>query len=74
MDSISRFFKKIGMLLRRERFNSELEEEMSYHREEKERELREAGVDPAAAHHAAALEFGNATRLKEQLRSDGFSI
>ena len=55
MDSISRFFKKIGMLLRREKFNSELEEEMAFHREQKEKELREAGVAPAAAHRAAAL-------------------
>lgn len=66
MDSISRFFRKIGMLLRREKFDSELEEEMSYHREQKEKELREAGADPAMAHHAVALEFGNTTRLKEQ--------
>jgi predicted permease len=66
MDSVARFFKKLGMLLRREKFNSELEEEMSFHREQKERELRETGVDPEAAHRVAALEFGNATRLKEQ--------
>src|ERR1700733_14078626 len=66
MESIARFFKKVGMLLRRERFNSELEEEMSFHREQKERELREAGVASEAAHHAAAREFGNPTRLKEQ--------
>ena len=39
---------------------------MSFHREQKEKELREAGVAPEAAHHAAAREFGNATRLKEQ--------
>jgi hypothetical protein len=43
MDSIARFFKKIGMLLRREKFNSELEEEMWFHREQKERELCESG-------------------------------
>jgi macrolide transport system ATP-binding/permease protein len=66
MDAIARFFTKAGMLLRREKFNSELEEEMSFHREQKERELRESGVAPEAAHHAAALEFGNPTRLKEQ--------
>ncbi|MGD0446260.1 MAG: ABC transporter permease [Edaphobacter sp.] len=66
MDSITRFFNKIGMLLRRKRFNSELEEEMAFHREQKEKELREAGVAPGEAHHAAALEFGNTTRLKEQ--------
>jgi macrolide transport system ATP-binding/permease protein len=66
MDAIARFFTKAGMLLRREKFNSELEEEMSFHREQKEKELREAGVAPATAHHAVALEFGNPTRLKEQ--------
>ncbi|HTF45430.1 MAG TPA: ADOP family duplicated permease, partial [Terriglobales bacterium] len=66
MDSIARFFKKIRMLLRRERFNSELQEEMAFHRDQKEKELREAGVAPEAAHHAAAREFGNPTRLKEQ--------
>src|SRR5580692_700933 len=66
MDSITRFFKKLGMLLRRETFNSELEEEMSFYREQKEKELREAGVAPEAAHQAVALEFGNPTRLKEQ--------
>jgi macrolide transport system ATP-binding/permease protein len=66
MDSITRFFKKIGTLLRRGKFNSELEEEMSFHREQKEKELREAGITPKVAHHAAALEFGNTTRLKEQ--------
>ena len=66
MDSVARFFKKLGMLIRREKFDSELEEEMSFHREEKERELREEGMSPEAAHRAAMREFGNDTRLKEQ--------
>jgi macrolide transport system ATP-binding/permease protein len=66
MDSITRFFNKIEMLLRREKFNSELDEEMAFHREQKERELRESGVAPGEAHHAVAVEFGNTTRLKEQ--------
>jgi len=66
MESIARFFKKVGTLLRRERFNSELEEEMSFHRKQKEKELREAGVAPEVAHRAATREFGNPTRLKEQ--------
>ncbi len=50
MQTIGRFFKRLGMLLRRERFNSELDEEMSFHREQKEKELLEAGVAPKAAH------------------------
>src|SRR5258708_3986449 len=66
MDAIARFFTRAGMMIRREKFNSELEEEMSFHREQKEQELRAAGVAPEAAHHTAAREFGNPTRLKEQ--------
>src|SRR3981189_975915 len=66
MDAIARFFTKAGMLIRREEFNSELEEEMSFHREQKEKELREAGVAPEATYQTAAREFGNSTRLKEQ--------
>src|ERR1700680_3585734 len=66
MDTIARFFIKTGMMIRREKFNSELEEEMSFHREQKERDLRDSGVAPDEARHAAALEFGNSTRLKEQ--------
>jgi macrolide transport system ATP-binding/permease protein len=66
MDSITRFFKKVGMLIGREKFNSELEEEMAFHREQKEKELRDAGVAPETAHQAVAREFGNPTRLKEQ--------
>jgi macrolide transport system ATP-binding/permease protein len=66
MDSIARFFRKIGLLLRRDRFNNELDEEMSFHRYQKEKELHEAGIDPKQAHHTAAREFGNPTRLREQ--------
>lgn len=73
MDSIARFFKKLEMLLRRERFNSELEEEMTFHREQKERELRDTGMAPGAVHHAAMREFGNGTRLKEQRFTDSVS-
>jgi predicted permease len=66
MDPIARFFKKLGTLLRRERFTSELEEEMAFHRDQKEQELRASGLAPDTAHHIAAREFGNSTRLKEK--------
>src|SRR5580704_2455410 len=39
---------------------------MAFHREQKEREMRESGVGAEAAHRAATREFGNATRLKER--------
>ena len=66
MNPLARFFKKLGTLLRRERFNNELEEEMSFHRQQKEEELRAAGVAPDTAHRTAMREFGNTTRLKER--------
>jgi macrolide transport system ATP-binding/permease protein len=66
MDSIARLIKKLGLLVRREKFNSDLEEEMAFHREQKEAELLKSGVAPKAAHHVAMREFGNPTRLKEE--------
>ncbi|MCU1323943.1 MAG: Macrolide-specific ABC-type efflux carrier [Acidobacteriaceae bacterium] len=66
MDSITRFFKKLALLVRREKFHSELEEEMRFHREQKEKDLRDEGMAPEAAHRAAMRQFGNGTRLKEQ--------
>ncbi len=68
MDSILRFFRKLGFLLRREKFNSELEEEMAFHREQREKELQSDGITPDAAQHAARRQFGNETRLREQSR------
>ena len=68
MDSILWFFRKLGFLLRREKFNSELEEEMAWHREQQERDLEADGVTPDAAQHAAKRQFGNETRLREQSR------
>ena len=65
MDAIARFFKKLSMLVHREKFARELDEEMAFHREQAERELTEDGVDTEAAHYAAVKQFGNASRLKE---------
>ena len=44
MDSIFRFFRKLGILLRREQFSSGLEEEMAFHHEQREKELRAEGM------------------------------
>ncbi len=73
MDAIARFFNKLSALVHREKFASELDEEMAFHREEAEKELAEDGVGPEAAHYAAMRKFGNATRLKEDsLEAVGF--
>ncbi len=66
MNPVTRFAKKLSMLLARRRFGSELEEEMAFHREQAERELIDGGMTAGAAHYAAMRQFGNATRLKEK--------
>jgi macrolide transport system ATP-binding/permease protein len=66
MDALGRFFRKLGILFRRERFGTELEEEIAFHREQMERELIDGGMKPEEARFAAMRRFGNATRLKEQ--------
>ena len=66
MDSLTRLFNKLAMLFRRKTFVTELDEEMAFHRDQKESEIRAEGMAPEAAHRAAIREFGNATRLKEQ--------
>jgi macrolide transport system ATP-binding/permease protein len=60
------WWTKIGNLLRRRRYSGELDEEMDFHREQLERELREQGVAPEAAHYAAMRQFGNAAQMKER--------
>ena len=66
MGVLGRFFRKLGILFRRERFDRELVEEMAFHREQKEQELIEGGLDAGHARFAAMRQFGNETRLKEQ--------
>jgi putative ABC transport system permease protein len=66
MNAFVRFLKRMELLLLRKRFSRELEEEMTFHREQVENELRSDGMEPEAAQHAARRQFGNQTRLNEQ--------
>jgi predicted permease len=58
--------KRIELLFRRKRFAADLDEEMHFHREQAERDLIANGMPPREARMAAAREFGNATRIREQ--------
>ena len=60
------FLKKLRMLVGRKGFESELDEEMAFHREQAERALIANGMTQQQARLAAGRKFGNATRLKEQ--------
>src|SRR5580692_6310858 len=66
MKTMGRFLRKLSLFGRRGRFNSELDEEMAFHRAQMETELVEGGMPRNEARYAARRRFGNATRLKEQ--------
>ncbi|MGA9673175.1 MAG: ABC transporter permease, partial [Terracidiphilus sp.] len=66
MNAINRLLMKLSMLISRERFSGELDEEMAFHRDQAEREFVASGMIPEAAHYAAMRQFGNTTRLKEK--------
>jgi len=66
MRAIGRLVRRMGLLVQRGRFRSELEEEMRFHREEMEREIEAGGVNGAEARRAARRRFGNETRVRER--------
>ncbi len=66
MNPVSRIIKRVSILLGRNRFRNELEEEMAFHRAQAEKDFVSEGMTPEAARHAAMRQFGNATRLSEQ--------
>jgi len=62
------FLNKLLLMFRRNRFDSELEEEMTFHRVQAEKEFVSAGMDCEEARYAAMRQFGNGVRVKEQSR------
>ena len=66
MGPIPRFIRKLSILFGQERFASELDEEMAFHRAQVEEQLIAGGMTPEAARYAAMRQFGNTTKLREQ--------
>ena len=66
MNPITRFMKKLSILFGSERFVSELDEEMAFHRAQMEKEFVANGMTAEGARYAAMRQFGNATKLREQ--------
>jgi len=62
-------WRRLEMLVRRGKFERELEEEMRTHREFKKRGILERGESDAEARHRVEREFGNATWLREESRA-----
>jgi predicted permease len=66
MNALGRFAKKISILFGRKRFSSDLDEEMSFHRQQAERDFIARGMSPQESHYAAMRQFGNVTRVRER--------
>ncbi|WP_263353905.1 ABC transporter permease [Acidicapsa acidisoli] len=66
MGFASGFLRRLWVLIRRERFRSELDEEMAFHRAQAEKVFVASGMTPKAARIAAKRQFGNPERLKER--------
>jgi predicted permease len=62
---IGEIWRRLAMLVRRENFSPELEEEMRAHHEMKVQELASCGMTEGEARFAAARSFGNVTSLSE---------
>lgn len=60
--------RRLRILGRREQFDRDLDEEIRLHLDLRTQQLVDRGLDPAAAHRAARLKFGNSTRTKEKSR------
>jgi predicted permease len=59
-------WRRLALLLKRDRFRAELEEEMAFHRAEAEEQFVAEGASAQAARNAAKRQFGNETRVREQ--------
>ncbi|MFI5235933.1 MAG: ADOP family duplicated permease, partial [Gemmatimonadales bacterium] len=68
MAGIGEWWRRLGLLLHRDRATADLEEEMRLHREQRAERLRRAGVAPEDAVPAARRQFGNHTRYQEEGR------
>jgi macrolide transport system ATP-binding/permease protein len=66
MNALARLLRKLTVLFRRQTFDQDLQEEMTFHQEQAAKEFEAGGIPPEAAHYAAIRQFGNATLLQER--------
>ncbi|HZZ40804.1 MAG TPA: ABC transporter permease [Acidobacteriaceae bacterium] len=75
MSTVTSMLRKLALLFRRGQFGQELDEEMAFHQEQMERELREQGKTREEARYAAMRTFGNTERMRERSHDAiGFSM
>lgn len=68
MEWITRWRKRLRVLIRREEVERELEEEFAFHLEMETRNNLRAGMTPEAARRQAVLTFGGRERFREEVR------
>jgi hypothetical protein len=66
MSLAGEFKRRLTMLLHRDRFRRELDEEMRLHLELRRQQQIASGLTPEAAHQSAQQRFGNTVRIKEK--------
>ena len=66
MNALVRLLRKLAILLRRQSFDRDPQEEMTFHQEQAAKEFEAGGIAPEAARYAAMRQFGNATLLQER--------
>jgi predicted permease len=66
MNWLSELLRRLWMLMRRQQFDADLEEEMRLHLELREQDQIQAGLSPREARQTASRRFGNATVLMEK--------
>src|SRR6204780_3200541 len=66
MSLAGEFKRRLTMLLNRDRFRRELDEEMRLHLELRRQQQIASGLTPEAAHQSAQRRFGNTARIKEK--------
>ncbi len=68
MEWITRWRKRLRVLIRRKEVERELEEEFAFHLEMETRNNLRAGMTPEAARRQAVLTFGGRERFREEVR------
>ena len=75
MNAISRFIAKAALLFRRDRYRSELDEEMAFHCAQAEKEFAARGMSSTEARYEAMRQFGNRARLRDESQGEvGFRV
>jgi putative ABC transport system permease protein len=66
VEPLASLFRRFQLLFRRDAFTRDLDEEMAFHREQLEQELRNEGMADSASRDAAHRRLGNSTLHREQ--------